>query len=75
MSEYVWFIEDDWQGLYKDGKLLMEGHSFHPFDLAKELGIELHAYEDRVEHYLMEHGRFPMRLDTLQLWMDGIDDR
>jgi len=65
MSEFTWFIVDEWQGLYKDGELIMQDHSLHPIYFAKELGITLSNYDDNIDEYLIEHGGFPENIEEL----------
>jgi len=65
MAKFTWIITDDWQGLYKDGKLLMEGHSLHPVYFSKELGIELSNYDEDIDEYLYENGSLPENITDL----------
>lgn len=71
MDEYKWVIVDDWQGLYKNDKLVMEGHSFHPRFFADELDIGLYNYVEEFENYAMEHGRFPDDFSELEALLNG----
>lgn len=39
--KYTLVIADDWEGLYRDGELLTQGHSLSMFDVFGALGLDL----------------------------------
>ena len=65
MTKYVVIQCDDWTGMYKDGKLVQEGHEISSRDMCHELGIDFKFDEGVVDDYLMENGRFPENLEDL----------
>lgn len=61
---YVWNENGDWEGLYDDGKLILEGHSIGVGDLAAYLGLNFHACEVSNQNTDM-CGVFPESIDDL----------
>ncbi len=58
-NKYILVRCDDWEGLYKNGELLDEGHDI---DLAKHLGIErVYVNQEWVE----EKVNFPNKLSDI----------
>jgi hypothetical protein len=62
MSEYTLIQDDegDWIGLYKDGRLVQEGHSFEPSRLLQLVGVRHDMIWD-VD--LSEEGSLPQTLE------------
>lgn len=65
MAKFTWVVADGWQGLYRDANLVLEGHTLHPLDFARELGIEIRNFDPAVDEALMELGSLPQRLEDL----------
>jgi hypothetical protein len=62
---YVWNAEGDWEGLYADGKLVMEGHKIDITQLARYLGLDWYACE--VPNVNTEEcGLFPEDINLLE---------
>jgi len=59
---------DDWQGLYIDGELKMEGHSFNVADVIKTITGTKPEYVEVDADWLMELGRLPQKLSEVQVW-------
>ena len=49
---------DDWQGIYIDGKLKLEGHKIELFQFADIIGLELEEFEASYK-WLINSGRLP----------------
>lgn len=46
MVKLVYFNTGDWVGVYRDGRLLDQGHSFGEGDLLRLLGVEYESVRD-----------------------------
>lgn len=65
---------DDWKGLYVDGSLVREAHSFSDQDIAEALAGEAFTLECRWVEQVPEAGRFPAsrtELDEMYDWETG----
>ena len=71
MPKYIWIEVEDWAGLYKDGKCVLEGHSLPEREVARELDVQYVYDEGEIDAYLMEHGRFPDDINDLPGVTDG----
>lgn len=61
------FRGDDWQGLYANGKLVRETHSFDGLEVLEELGA--HCYDESVnEEKLEAAGGFPKTQAEVEAW-------
>lgn len=58
MSKFTIACGDDWQGLYKDGKLVYENHSIDAGQLAKYAGLNL-EYRSVDSEWLERRGSLP----------------
>lgn len=54
--------EGDWIGVYKDGKLVDEGHSLETVDLLRQLGFEVATIEWDEEKFNEYGGHCPQEL-------------
>ena len=52
---------DDWEGLYDNGKLVLEGHSIRKEEILEYLGIKVKILEADGD-YLYKYGRLPVHL-------------
>ena len=62
MIKVNYIASDDWKGLYINGKLAIEGHSIHVFDLLKTLEkreLLKFTHNEINENYLENIGAFP----------------
>lgn len=55
---------DDWQGLYIDGNLVLEGHSLSIKSILDILNIKHHSVEVDDE-WMQEEGRLPERIEDI----------
>lgn len=61
-GEFVFVFGDDWSGLYKDGKLVLQGHDNLPYDYRRALGVtSVSADLD----WLEQEGRLPASLEDV----------
>lgn len=67
MSRFVlaYSPSGDWEGLYKDGKLVCEGHSLTLDQLAAAAGLEFDHLEAD-EGWIEERGNFPLGLANVK---------
>lgn len=81
MKRVNWLVNDDWEGIYLDGKIIEQGHV--PFESDYRIGfLELAENENftsedvnivyiddtPLNEYLMETGGFPENLQNLPDW-------
>lgn len=61
---------DDWCGLYRDGKLIVEGHSLNTRDVCYALGLDLDVDDCTVKQVerLYDEGYLPKTLAELETW-------
>ena len=71
MAKFAWIEVDNWSGLYKDGKLVLENHSLHPGDLSQIVGIDYLFDEGAIDDYLFENGTLPKDINDLPGVEDG----
>jgi len=58
--------EGDWIGMYKNGKLLLQGHSIGYWDMAKALGFTV-IYREKDNEWFDKHGnRCPEELSEVK---------
>ena len=69
--KYVWVEVDDWAGLFKDGRCILEGHSLAVHEVCREFGVEYTFDEDKIDAYLRLNGRFPDDINDLPGVEDG----
>ena len=55
----------DWEGLYKDGVLVTEGHSISNRDIFANLGVSVQEKE-AAEGWLEERGNLPKNLSDVE---------
>lgn len=70
--KFVIVNADDWQGLYKDGELVTEGHSVELHELASAADIELEELEADVYFDGYDHSRCPQSLDEITEVLDAL---
>jgi hypothetical protein len=73
MSEYGYVETDDWRGLYKDGKIILQGHSWSVHDWLDELGVPLEnrfSWEDNagIDQMFEDTGHCPDTWDEVLEW-------
>jgi len=63
-AEYTLVDADDWVGLYRDGKLIGQGHSFRVRDVFELLNIDLKIiYPD--DEWIYQRGDLPDKLEEV----------
>ena len=67
MSKFVYISGDDWNGIYKDGKLIAEGHSFSVGKLFALLEIECDI-KIANDDWLYEVSSFPEKLEDVKYY-------
>lgn len=72
--KYALVHGDDWEGLYIDGQLQMEGHHIRLEELLKVLGVEMEFIEPD-QDWIEEHGRLPDKLTAVRLAKENESDR
>ncbi len=63
---YVTSEDGEWEGLYKDGTLVAEGHTLSLSDVAKAAGFELKLAEVSDE-WLSKRASLPLKLKNCKL--------
>jgi hypothetical protein len=72
-SEYTLVDADDWVGLYRDGKLVSQGHRFTIRDVFELLNIDLKVlYPD--DEWIYERGDLPNALGEVKLHKELNDE-
>ena len=67
MPEFTYVDGDDWNGLYKDGELIWQGHSLSTYQVFKFLGIALDMKAADGD-WLYDKGNLPQYLkDVVEL--------
>jgi len=61
---------DDWEGLYINGKLVMEEHSLSTASIFEALGVEYDLFEADVE-WLADRGNLPPKFEDVKVEGDG----
>lgn len=63
--KFTYVMGDDWDGIYKDGKLFAEGHSFHPKTFFQACGVE---YDIKCVDlgWLEDRGNLPDKLSEVK---------
>lgn len=56
---------DDWQGLYLDGKLVLENHSLYSIEVLEALKIKF-KYIEADGDWMMENGHLPEKLSQVK---------
>lgn len=65
-SKKVVFVSgDDWEGLYIDGKLVLENHSLEPRQVLDKLGIK-YERRDADAEWLADTGNLPQDLKDVE---------
>lgn len=54
-KDITFVCSDDWTGMYINGKLVLENHSLHPYEVLKALRIEYEHVEAN-EQWLNDRG-------------------
>lgn len=64
---FVHVTSDDWEGLYQNGLLQMEGHQLPPMHVTAILkdGYDEYRYYEIIGTWLQEEGNLPQTLDEL----------
>ncbi len=57
---------NDWIGIYINGKLTSQGHSFHTSELLKLIGVP-HDYVFADSGWLVERGSLPENIEDVKL--------
>lgn len=65
MRDIVIVRGDDWDGLFADGELLLEGHSLDARQVLEALGIPVRSLIVN-EEWMESMGRFPERLEEVE---------
>lgn len=55
----------DWQGLYVDGKIVLQNHSLYPIEVLEALKIDF-DYIETDDEWLYKIGRFPDELSKVK---------
>jgi len=64
----ITFVDDDcgdWEGLYIDGKLVMENHRLEIYDILDAIGVK-YNYVQADDEWLANHGRLPDELSKVK---------
>lgn len=71
MSEFEFYDADDWVALYRNGKLVDQGHEIPYWIWMRTLNGEFHA-TDKVMEYASQYGGFPDNLEELKEALDEL---
>lgn len=71
-SKFVIVNAKDWQGLYRDGELVTEGHSVELHELASAADIDLQELDADVYFDGYDHSRCPQCLDEVTEVLDAL---
>jgi hypothetical protein len=63
---------EDWIGIYRDGKLIVQGHQFSECEVLEALGYEYESVNANGK-WLCERGNLPKSLDDVKV-ATGPDD-
>lgn len=64
MAKFSYVDGDDWNGLYKDGKLIWQGHNITTYRLLELIGAEV-DYKEADGDWLMDRGDLPVKLEDV----------